>query len=145
MNARKPSQSKYTSALFLLPMGLMLGSVVPTWFISRGLGHALNLPDDAPVRDQPYGVSWLILLFATMLVLFIGGAWFGLFLRACLLRFVFGWPWSAALRQAGPRFLFGSWGHRTDLPGAKQLGEDNDPMFDHQVDEVTSPSLFSGQ
>ena len=92
--------------LALAPVGLQFASLVPLWFLARGLAWALAIPKGAPVIEQPYGFVWLVLvLFATLAFMLIGFS-SGVVLNVLVARSHFGWP-MAAVVEAGicPEFV----------------------------------------
>ena len=58
----------------LLVTGLLLlcGTLMsfPLWRFAFWLAHRLGIPDHAPVRDQPHGWLWLVLVLLAATVLF---------------------------------------------------------------------------
>lgn len=116
----------------------MFGSFVPAWYVARALAHALSIPDDAPIRDQPFGLLWFVLFLVTMVVFIWIGLGLGLLLDAAILRSVFGWSWLTALQEIGvnPRFLIPrSWGVKLALPDSEDYDPEEDPMYDPLLDD----------
>lgn len=79
-------------ALGVLPIGLMFASFAPLFFLAASLSSILGIPDNAPVKDQPNGMLWLILFLVAMVSLMIAGYLLGWFLNAIVLRVFFKWP-----------------------------------------------------
>src|SRR5438270_7053326 len=121
---------KWLIGFIVPPIGLMVGSFVPTWFVARSLARALGIPDNAPVIDQPHGLVWLVLFLATMnLFVFVGGL-FGFLVNALILHFGLGWSW-ALVREAGvcPRMLVDRLeGLMASCLGSKEWERNGDPM-----------------
>jgi hypothetical protein len=124
------------------PIGFMCGSFVPTWFVARALAHALGIPDNAPVIDQPHGLLCLVLFLASMTLLVFVGGLFGFLVNALILRLGLRWSWTA-VRDAGvcPRMLVDRLEGLMASPGASEECDRNgDPMYDPQLDESAWPS-----
>jgi hypothetical protein len=119
----------------------MVGSFVPTWFFARALAHALGIPDNAPVKDQSFGLLWFVLLIAAMWAFLFIGCWLGMLLDVAILRFAFGWS-RAAIDEAGvcPRSLIpGSWGVKEASSYSEWLDSEDDPLYDPQFDDPGWP------
>ena len=85
-------------ALGVLPFGLMLASLVPVVIFSMWLSTALGIPDGAPVRDQPNGLLWLILLLSSFVIFMLAGYFLGWVLNGIILLLVFRWPSGKVIR-----------------------------------------------
>jgi uncharacterized protein YfiM (DUF2279 family) len=79
-------------ALGVLPIGLMFASFAPLFFLAASLSSILGIPENAPVKDQPNGMLWLILFLVAMVILMITGYLLGWVLNAIVLRVFFKWP-----------------------------------------------------
>jgi len=79
-------------ALGVLPIGLMFASFAPLFFLAAALSSILGIPDNAPVKDQPNGLLWLILFLLAMVILMIAGYLVGWVLNAIVLFVFFKWP-----------------------------------------------------
>jgi hypothetical protein len=92
--------------LVVLPISLQLGSFVPLYFLAQALARLLNIPPNAPVRDQPRGLLWGVLFLAGMWLLQIVGVLLGVSLNGLILRFGHGCSW-AEIGETGacPRAL----------------------------------------
>jgi hypothetical protein len=116
----------------------MIGSFVPTWYIARALAHILSIPDDVPVRDQPFGLLWLVLFLITMATLVWVGLGLSLLLDAAILRFFFGRSWLMAAQEIGLNtslWLPWLWGVKRALSGSEQRDPKADPMYDPLLDD----------
>jgi hypothetical protein len=136
----------YQFALIVLPIGLVFGSFVPLWFIARALGYVLGIPENAPVRDQPYGFVWLVLLLATMWGLMFVGFCVGSVLNALILRLALCWSWSA-IREGGvcpPLLVHWLEARTASAIGSQDFRWDDDPMYDLQLDDSVGPSFPLG-
>ncbi len=74
----------------VLPIGFMLGSFAPTWFVAMALARVLGIPDNAPVRDQPFGFLWFVMFISLFWVLMLVGYSVGTALNVLILRYAFG-------------------------------------------------------
>jgi MFS family permease len=79
-------------ALGVLPIGLLFASFAPLFFLAASLSSILGIPDNAPIKDQPNGMLWLIIFLVVMVILMIAGYLLGWFLNAIVLRVFFKWP-----------------------------------------------------
>jgi hypothetical protein len=130
--------TRYQIVFIVPPIGLMLGSFLPLWFFARALAHALGIPDDAPVRDQPFGFLWLVLFLTTMPMFMFAGMVFGFVMNALILRFGLGWSW-AMVRRAGicpHKFVDRLEGQTASPTWGKDRPWDEDPMYDPHVDDL---------
>jgi hypothetical protein len=128
------------------PLGLMVASYGPLWFIGLGLARVLGIPDDVPVKDQPNGLLWLLLLFLSLAFLPVAGAMLGLSLNVWFVRSCLGWPRAAVRRiEACPRVLV-DWLERREAASgrSKDLAKGEDPMHDAQLDDFNWPPLPLG-
>jgi hypothetical protein len=120
-----------------LVIGLQFGSFVPLWFFAQALAHLLGIPDHAPVKEQPFGLLWLILVFIAMPILQLGCVVSGFLLSALILRFGLGWSW-AMIRDASvcPQSLIGWLEARVAVPIESKSWDfpHNNPMYDPQLD-----------
>jgi hypothetical protein len=92
--------------LALAPVGLMFASLVPWCLLARALARALDIPDDAPVIDQHFGLVWFVVAVATGLVMMLIGYSLGVVLNVLIARFAFGWPMAAIVEAGiGPTFV----------------------------------------
>ncbi len=84
-------RKKYHFSLSVLPMALML--VFLLMLLPFGfwlLGH-LGIPVDAPIRDQPNGILWAVIIFPVMVALIISGNLLGWLLNATIARTFLRW------------------------------------------------------
>ena len=79
-------------ALGVLPIGLMFASFVPLFLLAMQLSTVLGIPENAPVKDDPNGILWLVLFLVAMVILMILGYLLGWVLNAIALRHLFKWP-----------------------------------------------------
>jgi hypothetical protein len=138
VRSARRSPAKYLVPLGIIPpIALMIGSLVPTWFCARVLAHALGIPDNAPVKDQTFGLLWVVLFLAAGCAFLFIGCWLGMLLDAAILRFALGWSW-AAVDESGvcPRSLIpGLWGVKEASSPSEWLDSEDDPMYDPQLDD----------
>ena len=108
-------RQKCEIALVVLPVGLMIGSFLPLWYIARLLAPLLNIPGPRPRQGSAPGLLWLILFLIAMVSLIAVGASLGVYLSRLILRSIFG-----------------------DRAGDPMEGEDTDPgedpLYDPQLD-----------
>lgn len=79
-------------SLSVLPLGLMFGAFVPLFLLVPWLEAAFGIPHNAPVKDQPNGLLWLVVFLAIMVLLMLVGYLLGWVLNALVMRIVFRWP-----------------------------------------------------
>jgi hypothetical protein len=121
----------------LLPIALMFGSYVPAGFFLWALAHAMGIPFDAPMPDNPYGIKWFIA--AIVLACPYIGFWLGFLLDIAIMRFGLGWSWEdifdiysdpRCLRCLIPR----SWRVMEVRSDSEGLDPEDSPMYDAQLD-----------
>lgn len=133
--ADRPALPRWLRIVLIVPpIGLVFASFVPTYFVSMALAELLDIPDGAPVKDQPNGLLWLGLLFVSMYAFMAIGFVLGTLLDAAFLRFSLGWPWSR-IRAADPSLERVLRRLERWVPGVSnnRTGE-LDPLYDRQLD-----------
>ncbi len=119
----------------ILPIACWFSSFVPTWFIAMALARALEIPDDAPVKDQPYGWLWLVLLFITMFAFGTLGFICGQLLNLAIVRYTLGWSWAKIqYGDDGFRWLTRTIEAIDEYLVGPEWHEGEDPLFDPQLD-----------
>jgi hypothetical protein len=73
-----------------LPIGLQFGSFVPLWYFALAFGKVLGIPEDAPVKDRPYGWLWVAAFLVEMGLMQFAGFITGRLLSAWILHHRFG-------------------------------------------------------
>jgi hypothetical protein len=118
-----------------------MGWLVLLWFFARALAHFLGIPDDAPVKQQPFGLVWLVLFMAAAWAFFLVALRLSLLLETSIRELAFRDAWSVA-RTTGLRRKF----HLSGLAGVKKrssvperLDQAEDPMYDPQLDDRLWP------
>ncbi len=85
------ARPKYQLAIAVLPVGLMLGSILPLMIFSSWLQGRFGIPADSAVRDHPDGSAWIAIMLVAMIVLMLLGYALGWVANAAISRVVFGW------------------------------------------------------
>ena len=71
----------------------MFAAFIPLWGFAKWLANVMDIPDGAPVKEQPNGLLWLALFLVSMLFLMVLGYVLGWVANACICRFIFRWRW----------------------------------------------------
>jgi hypothetical protein len=121
-----------------LPIGLQFGSFVPLWYFSLALLKLLDIPEDAPVKDQPYGWFWFASLMVEMVLLQLAGFTSGRFLSALILRHGFGPSWATLIDMGECPRVLARWLLGPEPGPAWGEGEpEEDLLYDRELDVVT--------
>lgn len=91
MHMSKLMRVNYQLGLSVLPIGLMFSSFLVLMYFAAWLSEYLDIPEGAPVIDQPNGILWIVIFLSTMVVLMILGYLIGWILNAVITRTVLGW------------------------------------------------------
>lgn len=91
MHISQELRGKYQFGLAALPMGLMFGSFAILWIFSVWLSAYLGIPEGAPVKDQPNGTLWVVVLLTVMVLLMIAGYLLGWVLNYLIVRTFYRW------------------------------------------------------
>jgi hypothetical protein len=84
-------RGKYQFCLGVLPIGLMFASFIVLWPFAHWLSDYLGIPENAPLKDHPNGIIWIIIFLIVMVSLMISGYLCGWILNAMIVRTFFGW------------------------------------------------------
>lgn len=79
-------------ALGALPIGLTYASFAPLFFLVEYLSSTLGIPDNAPIKDPPIFLLFIIMALVAMVLLMIAGYLVGWVLNAIVLRVFIKWP-----------------------------------------------------
>lgn len=131
--------TKFEIVCSALPIGLMLSSFVPLWYIARTLAYLLNIPDNVPVKDQPNGLLWMVLLYVSMLLLMLTGVLAGFVLNALILRYALGWTWTEVQASGAVPRIPTHWtrGRSNVMRRLVQHQRGRNPMHDSELDDLS--------